>query len=178
MKLRSSFHKRQTASSSAVSQTLEYPVLQVIGRTLRRGYRRNVFLTGSSSRSSLHLVTALPWHTIKQIVGVSDRQGIHETDDFVVAIYPVPQMWKEVFEMTQHCVVEHVCMRAEPANQQNAQGPFHKTVCVKVQSIKSRRVAQMMSFWDFKISLKYTEGAHFSRWVLAGTARWRRRLGS
>ena len=87
-------------------------------------------------------------------------------------------MWKEVFEITQHRVVEHVSMRAEQTNQQNAQGPFHKTVCVKVQSIKSRRVAQMMSFWDFKNSLKDSEGGHFSRRVAAGTTRWRLHLGS
>ena len=83
-------------------------------------------------------------------------------------------MWKDVFEMTQHRVVEH----AEQTNRQNAQEPFHKTVCVKVQSIKSRRVAQMMSFWDFKNPLKDSEGGHFSRRVEAGTTRWRRRLGS
>ena len=87
-------------------------------------------------------------------------------------------MYKNIFEIIQHRVVEHVCMRAEQTNQQNAQERFQKTVSVKVQSTKSRRVAQMMPFWDLKNSLKDSEGGHFSRRVAAGTARWRRRLGS
>ena len=66
--------------------------------------------------------------------------------------------------MTQHRVVEHFCMRAEQTNRQNAQEPFHKTVCVKVQSIKSRWVAQMTSFWDIK---KFTE--RLRRWSFQKT---------
>ena len=59
--------------------------------------------------------------------------------------------------------VKHVCKRAGRTNQRKAREPFHKSVCVGVQWIKSRSVAQVMSFWDFENSLKDSEGGHFSR---------------
>ena len=51
----------------------------------------------------------------------------------------------------RNCAVEHVCKRTRRTNQRKARGPLHKSVCVGVQWINSRRVVQMMSFWSFEV---------------------------
>ena len=43
--------------------------------------------------------------------------------------------------LSRNRAVEHVFERAGRTNQRKAQGPFHKSVCVGVQWIKSRTVA-------------------------------------
>ena len=86
-------------------------------------------------------------------------------------------MWEHDYAKSA-CEIAPSNMFASVWDERTSGEPLHKSVCVGVQWIKSRRVAQMMSFWDFENSVKDLEGGHFSRRVATGTSCWGRRLGS
>jgi len=97
-------HTPNRFSKCTVAQTLDSLVPQVTGNIDE--VAKVVPKEEVSGRFLEQIIVALgeciSQHTVEQIVGVSDRQGNDETDDFAVTI------WKEIFEVSQSITEERV----------------------------------------------------------------------